>query len=113
VPLDQNIFLPEFIVRITTSGGIAVRLHSVMEFKKTSAASPSASSISFFVQNVECTFGGLACGRDRRSRLQRAIGISAEKKAAFLRCHVAGDIIQMSRAGLIRIAISNDLNASR
>ena len=53
---DQNIFAAELIVRITSFGRVAVRLHGVMEIKNLSGIAECVVDF-FFCPDVESAFG--------------------------------------------------------
>ena len=106
VTFDQNIFPAEFIVRIASFRRVSMRLHAVMEIENLSGIAKRWSSTFFLCPNVESAFGGLlwplgsarafavGYGGQAARGYNWAVCIFGGEKAAVLRCHVAGDIIE-------------------
>ena len=72
---------------------VAVRLHTVVKVKNVSSI-PQRIVDFFFRPDVECAFRSLSVAGIADPGYNGAVGVFSGEKAAFLRCHVAGDIIQ-------------------
>ena len=93
VTLNQNIFAAEFILRIAPFRRVSVRLNAVMEIENLGGIAERGIDL-FFRPDVECAFGGLRVAAVSIRGYNGTVGIFGRKKAAFLRCHVAGDVIE-------------------
>jgi hypothetical protein len=110
VPLDQNIFAAEFIVRIASLRRVAVRLHAVMEIENLSGITQCRVDF-FFRPDIECAFCGLPmAGSSPSPRLRqtsrpgynRAVGIFGGEKSRLRWMSCRGDVIEnVARDGFI------------
>src|SRR5262249_21281652 len=108
VAFDQNVFAPEFIVRIASFWSVAVRLHTVMEIKNLSRIAECIVDF-FFCPDVERAFGSFPMAGIADPGYNRAVSIFGGEEAALLRCHIASDIIEDVARNGFKSRISCDL----
>src|SRR5205823_740100 len=103
VSLNQNIFATEFILRVAAFRRVAVRLNSVVKFKHGGIVAERGLDL-FLGPNIERAFAVLGL-----SVLEKAVRIFGGKESAFLRGHVARDIIQNIASDFGILSILGDL----
>src|SRR5205823_9848226 len=92
VAFDQNVFATELVLWIASFRRVAVRLHAVMEIKNLSSIAQRIVDL-FFCPDIKGAFGCLPVAGIVDPGYN-TVGIFSREKSAFLRCHVAGGIIE-------------------